>query len=156
MSSSSIHIHPRDSEVPGSNVSSEGTANVAAVLIGRILFSAIFILSVFGDFSQKSIAAAAQAGVPFPHILTPLAGLLALVSGLSILVGYRARLGAWGIVLFLVVVTPVMHNFWSPTDPAVVEMRQINFMKNVSMLGAALLITQFGAGPFSVDAWRRG
>jgi len=28
------------------------------------------------------------------------------------------------------------------------------FMKNVSMLGGALLISQFGAGPFSVDARR--
>jgi putative oxidoreductase len=30
-------------------------------------------------------------------------------------------------------------------------MQQIMFMKNLSMLGAALLITHFGSGPCSLD-----
>jgi putative oxidoreductase len=45
----------------------------------------------------------------------------------------------------------MMHNFWAMTDPGMAQMQQIMFMKNVSMLGAALLIAHFGSGPLSVD-----
>jgi putative oxidoreductase len=34
------------------------------------------------------------------------------------------------------------------------QIQMILFMKNVSMLGGALLISPFGAGPFSLDARR--
>ena len=76
-----------------------------------------------------------------------------MVGGLSILLGYRARLGAWLIILFLVGVTP-LHNFWAVHDPMMAQIQMINFMKNISMLGGALLISQFGAGPLSLDARR--
>jgi putative oxidoreductase len=52
-----------------------------------------------------------------------------------------------------------MHNFWAVTDPVAAHMQQIMFMKNVSMLGSALLIAYFGSGPLSLDDWlkcRRG
>jgi len=45
-----------------------------------------------------------------------------------------------------------MHKFWTATDPMMAQIQMILFMKNVSILGGALLITQFGAGPFSLDA----
>jgi len=32
------------------------------------------------------------------------------------------------------------------------QMQMALFMKNISMLGGALLISQFGAGPFGLDA----
>jgi putative oxidoreductase len=77
---------------------------------------------------------------------------LELAGGLSILLGYRARLGAWLVVLFLVPVTLMMHKFWTIGDPMMAQMQQIMFLKNVSMLGGALLISQFGAGPISLDS----
>jgi putative oxidoreductase len=87
-------------------------------------------------------------------IAVPLSGVVAIVGGLSILLGYRAKLGAWLIVLFLIPVTLMLHKFWLVTDPMMAQIQMILFMKNVSMLGGALLITQFGAGPFSLDARR--
>jgi putative oxidoreductase len=156
MSSSSFPVRPHDSRLFGTERSMEKTASGAGVvLLGRILFSAIFIFGGFSNFTQKGIDAAAQAGVPMASVLVPLAGVLASLGGLSVLLGYHARIGAWGIVLFLAIVTPVMHNFWSVTDPGVAQMQQINFMKNVAMLGAALMITHFGAGLLSIDARRR-
>jgi len=50
-------------------------------------------------------------------------------------------------------VTP-MHNFWAVHDPLMGQIQMIMFMKNISMLGGALLISQVGAGPFSLDARR--
>ncbi|WP_068469764.1 DoxX family protein [Candidatus Protochlamydia phocaeensis] len=120
-------------------------------LLGRILYSAIFIMAAMGHFSHGTIAYAANQGVPVPFLLVPLSGLMALIGGLSILIGYKARLGAWLIVLFLIPVTLMMHAFWSLSDPAMAEIQKIMFMKNLSMLGAALLIAYFGSGPLSLD-----
>lgn len=97
------------------------------------------------------IAYAAAQGVPLASIVVPFSGILALLGGLSILLGYRARIGAWLIVLFLVGVTPMMHKFWGVTDPMTYQMQLVMFMKNVSMLGGALLVTQLGSGPWSLD-----
>jgi putative oxidoreductase len=128
------------------------SANAFVVLAGRILFSAIFILSGFMHFSAQDIAYAASAGVPMPTLVVPASGILALLGGLSILLGYRAKIGAWLVVLFLVPVTLMMHNFWAVKDPMMAQMQMAMFMKNVTMIGGALLISQFGAGPLSLDA----
>jgi len=106
-------------------------------------------------FSGQTIAYAASQGVPMASIAVPLSGVLSLLGGLSILVGYRVRIGAWLIALFLVGVTPMMHNFWTVTDPMMHQMQMVMFMKNVSMLGGALLISQLGAGPWSLDNRRK-
>ena len=127
----------------------------ALVPLGRALFAAIFIASAVGHFSSKTIAFAAHQGVPLAPVLVPLSGLIALAGGLSVLLGYRARIGAWLLVLFLVPVTLAMHAFWAAHDPMTAQMQQVMFMKNLSMLGAALLVAYFGAGPVSFDA-RRG
>jgi len=57
-------------------------------------------------------------------------------------------------VLFLIPVTFMMHKFWTVSDPMMAQIQMVMFMKNVSMLGGALLISYFGAGPFSLDARR--
>lgn len=125
----------------------------AAILAGRVLFSLIFILAGLNHFSKQTIAFAASQGVPLASVAVPLSGVIAVVGGLSILLGYRARLGAWLIVLFLVGVTP-LHNFWAVHDPMMAQIQMAMFMKNISMLGGALLISQLGAGPLSLDARR--
>ncbi len=125
------------------------------VLLGRILFAAIFVISGPGHFAPKAAAYAAAQGVPLAPISVPLAGLLAIVGGLSVLLGYRARIGAWLLVLFLVPVSFMMHNFWAAADPMAAQMQQIMFMKNMSMLGAALMIAHFGSGPLSLDGGKR-
>ena len=124
------------------------------VVLGRVLFALIFLMAGPNHFAKQSIGYAASQGVPLASVAVPLSGILALAGGLSILLGYRAKLGAWLIVLFLVLVTPMMHKFWGVTDPMMAQVQMIMFMKNLSMLGGALLITQFGAGPLSLDARR--
>jgi putative oxidoreductase len=107
-----------------------------------------------GHFSKHSIGYAASQGVPLASVLVPLSGVLALAGGLSILLGYRAKIGAWLIALFLVPVTLMMHKFWTVHDPMMAQMHLVMFMKNASMLGGAFLISHFGAGPLSLDARR--
>jgi putative oxidoreductase len=124
------------------------------VLLGRFFYTAIFLIAAFGHFSKQTINYAAAQGVPLASVAVPVSGLIALAGGLSIVVGYRAKLGAWLIILFLVPVTFMMHKFWAVSDPTMAQMQMAMFMKNVSMTGAALLISHFGAGPLSLDARR--
>jgi len=125
------------------------------VPVGRALFAAIFIMAGLGHFQPQEIAYAASAGVPLANIAVPVSGVMAIAGGLSILLGYHARIGALLIALFLVPVTFTMHAFWAVSDPMMRQVQQAMFFKNISMLGAALLILHTGAGPVSLDA-RRG
>jgi putative oxidoreductase len=126
------------------------------VLLGRILYAAIFIMAAPNHFTKGAIAYAASHGVPLATFAVPLSGIIALAGGLSIALGFRAKIGAWLLVLFLLPVTFMMHAFWAVTDPLAAATQQIMFMKNISMLGAALLIAYFGAGPMSVDKGEKG
>jgi len=126
----------------------------AVVVLGRFFFALIFLMAGANHFNKQTIDYAASQGVPLAAIAVPLSGVLAIAGGLSILLGYRAKLGAWLVVLFLVPVSLMMHKFWTITDPMMAQIQMVLFMKNVSMLGGALLISQFGAGPFSLDARR--
>src|ERR1700745_3112022 len=126
----------------------------AVVVLGRFFFALIFLFAAPNHFTKQTIAFSASQGAPLASIAVPLSGVVAIAGGLSILLGYRAKIGAWLIVLFLVPVTLMMHKFWTVTDPMMWQLQMILFMKNVSILGVVLLISQFGAGPFSLDARR--
>lgn len=121
------------------------------VLLGRILYSAIFIAASLGHFSPDTIAFANEAGIPFASISVPVMGIIGFLGGLSVLIGFKARFGGWLLVIFLIPITIVMHQFWNLDDPVENGIQKAMFLKNVSMLGAALLITYFGSGPMSVD-----
>jgi putative oxidoreductase len=129
-----------------------GAAMKASTLIGRILFSLIFIFAAFGHFKPEEIAYAASAGVPLAKLAVPASGILSLLGGLSIALGYRARLGAWALVLFLIPVTVMLHNFWAVTDPMMKQMQMVMFMKNLGLIGGALMFAVHGAGAYSLDA----
>ena len=133
------------------SITRASTVSAPVVLLGRFLFALIFVMAGANHFSSRTIAFAASQGVPMASILVPLSGVISILGALSILLGYRAKFGAWLIVLFLVGVTP-MHKFWGITDPMLQQMQMAMFMKNISMIGAALLISQFGPGPWSLDA----
>jgi putative oxidoreductase len=123
--------------------------------IGRTLFAGIFVMAGLGNFSPQTIAFAAQSGVPLANIAVPVSGVMAIAGGLSVVLGFHARIGAVLIALFLIPVTFSMHAFWAVSDPMMQQIQQAHFFKNISMLGAALLILRTGAGPVSLDA-RRG
>ena|SRR5579862_3282532 len=126
-----------------------------SVLIGRILFGLLFVMAAFGHFSSQEIAFAAAQGVPLASVIVPFSGLMALLGGLSIALGYKARAGAVLVILFLVPVTLTMHRFWAATDPFLAQDQMAHFLKNVSLVGSALFIFHFGSGPLSLDSRSR-
>lgn len=122
---------------------------------GRILLSLIFVMSAFAKFSnwQGPIAMMTDKGVPMPDVLLSIAVVLELLGGLLVLVGFQARWGAAMLIVFLIPVTLVMHNFWG-APPEQQQMQMINFMKNVCITGGLLYVLAFGAGPVSIDSLR--
>jgi putative oxidoreductase len=129
-------------------------AKLWTVPVGRFFFSLIFIMAGFSHFSQSTIAYAQSQNVPMAAFLVPLSGVMSIIGGASILLGYKARFGALLIILFLIPVTFSMHTFWNETNAVQMQNQMAHFMKNISMLGASLLIFFYGSGPKSIDRHR--
>ncbi len=122
--------------------------------LGRVLVALIFVASGFTHFSRQTIGYAASVGVPYATFVVPLAGVLAILGGLGVALGFHTRVAALLLVIFLVPVTLKMHAFWTARDAMTAMDQQIHFMKNVSMLGATLFFLGVGGGPLSLDARR--
>ncbi len=121
-------------------------------LIGRILFSSFFLISGMNHLLKRTdmVPYAKSAGVPMADLAVPLTGLMILAGGVSILLGYYPKIGASLLVIFLIPTSFYMHRFWGIEDQMQSMNQMIMFMKNVVIIGGALLIAYFGSGPFSL------
>jgi putative oxidoreductase len=110
-------------------------------LAGRLFFGGFFIVSGLRHFIQlPAMAAYAKSKrVPAPRLGVLGSGSLALLGGLSVALGAWPRYGVVLLVVFLVPVSLMMHNYWADADPQTRESNQVHFMKNLAMMGAALM-----------------
>lgn len=117
------------------------------VLIGRILFVAIFLGSAVAHLTQTASMAqyAGAKGLPSPVAAVAGSGVLILLGGLSVLLGIWADLGALLVILFLVPTAFLMHRFWTETDAMSRQAEMTQFMKNLSIAGGALIAFAFFA-----------
>jgi uncharacterized membrane protein YphA (DoxX/SURF4 family) len=111
-------------------------------LVGRVLYGGFFLVSGLNHFSQLNamVPYAASKGVPAPKLAVLGSGLLAFLGGLSILLGLWPRAGVLLLAIFLLPVTFGMHNYWADGDPQTRQMNQVQFHKNMALLGAALML----------------
>lgn len=111
------------------------------VLIGRILVGIFFITSGVNHFMKKKqlVLYAQSKSVPAAKFFVMVSGLMIILAGLSILLGVLPQIGVLLIAAFLLPVSLVMHNFWSITDPQQRMVEMISFMKNMALLGSALM-----------------
>ncbi|KUO14317.1 DoxX family membrane protein [Streptomyces dysideae] len=112
------------------------------VLIGRILFAALFLGSAFGHLRQTSTMAeyAASRGAPSSVPVIRGSGLLLLVGGLSVLLGIWADLGALLLAVFLIPTALLMHAFWKESDAQARQMEMVQFQKDMALAGASLML----------------
>ena len=118
-------------------------------LLGRLLFGGVLAFNGLNHFlDADSMAGYAGAkGVPAPGLMVPFTGGVLLFGGIGIAAGVLPSLAAGALVVFLVVTTPMMHDFWAvPDDQKQGEM--VDFLKNVAMTGAALALLAI-----STTAW---
>lgn len=111
-------------------------------MIGRLLLGGYFIYNGFNHFSNiVMISGYAQSkGVPSAKAAVAFSGLLLWIGGLSVLLGVYPSIGAIALTLFLLPVTFMMHAFWKIEDPMMKMGEKVNFLKNVALLGASLML----------------
>jgi putative oxidoreductase len=112
------------------------------VLIGRILFAALFLNSAVGHLTQSKAMAgyAGSKGVPAAQATVLGSGVLLAAGSLSVLLGIWADLGALLLLIFLVPTALMMHNFWTLTDAEARQGDMIHFMKDLALAGACLML----------------
>lgn len=123
-------------------------------LLGRLFLITIFLMSAVGNKIPKfgpTTEYMASEGVPAPALLLAGAIVFLIAGSLSILVGFKARIGATLLLVFLVLATYWFHDFWTVEDAGAKQMQMIAFMKNLGLAGAMLMLIARGPGPMSID-----
>ncbi|MCX6145097.1 MAG: DoxX family protein [Ignavibacteriales bacterium] len=112
------------------------------LLIGRIILGGFFIYSGVSHFIGFGMMTqyAKMKGVPFPAVAQGVTGLMLLLGGASVLCGVYPAVGILLLAAFLVPVSLMMHNFWEIKDPQLRMADKTNFMKNMALLGAILML----------------
>lgn len=126
-------------------------------VLGRLMIATIFLLSAVGNKIPRFADVAKtmeHEGVPEPNVL--LAGAIAflVLGSLSIILGLRARTGAFLLLVFLAAATYYFHDFWK-APPEMQQQEMINFMKNLSLMGTMVFLMANGPGPWSLDNRKR-
>ncbi len=126
-------------------------------LLGRALLALLFIPAGFnkiGGFAG-TVGYIGAKGVPLPELAAAIAVGVELGLGLLLLVGFKARWAALGMAIFTVVITFIFHNFWAVPAEQVV-MQQLQFFKNIAIVGGLLTVAAWGAGYCCFSAKRCG
>ncbi len=112
-----------------------------ALLIGRIIAGGYFLLGAFNHFANlKTMAGYAKSkGTPAAEIAVGGTGVLLLLGGASLVLGFHPSIGAILLIVFLLGVSFKMHNFWAFKDPGARMMERINFTKNMALIGFVLM-----------------
>ena len=130
---------------------SSATLDAAVPFMGRALLSAIFLASVVGKLQAPAgtIGYIASSGLPFPEFAYTLAVLIELLGGLALIVGFQTRIAAGALAIFSLATAIGFHSNFADLN------QFIHFFKNVAITGGLLQVVAFGAGAFSLDAYRR-
>lgn len=138
--------------------------NNILILVARILLSFMFIFSGFGKLTDPAGTAGmiAGAGMPAATLLTYVAGLFELVTGICVLVGFQTRIVGYALAAFCVFTGIVFHlspvnvpDFPAAANGWINGLNFVNFLKNVTLAGAYIMLATNGPGLYSIDA-RRG
>jgi putative oxidoreductase len=120
-------------------------------LVGRILITAIFLISGYHKIIGFSAVSGmmAKMGMPMADLLLVGAIVCEFGGALMVLLGWNACLGALLLIVFTVPATLMFHNFWA-VDPAQYQNQFNHFMKNLAIIGALVYVMAAGSGPYSL------
>lgn len=124
----------------------EGGLAAIALLIGRVLFGGLLAFQGLNHFMNLDEMAgyAGSKGIPAPKIAVAGSGGLLGLGGVGIILGVYPVVAAALLVVFFLIVTPTMHDFWTIDDEDRQQAEMVNFLKNVELLGASLLFIALG------------
>ena len=121
-------------------------------LVGRIMLSFLFFFEAYDYFAYESLNKSAMTiyGLTWNQDFVLYGTIFILfVGALTILFGYRMRLGAVLLMIYWVPLTFVVHDFWNeiPGDPEY-RLQSILFMKNVAIFGGLLIVATHTSGRY--------
>jgi putative oxidoreductase len=110
--------------------------------LGRLVFGGFFLYNGINHFRNRKALEqyAAAKNLPSPDLAVVLSGAALTISGASLMLGLKPRLGALGVLGFLAAASPTMHDFWNQQDAGQKENDAVHFWKNLALLGAALAL----------------
>jgi putative oxidoreductase len=122
------------------------------LLLGRVLLALLFV--IFGYMKLTNFGGTVgyftKWGFPLPQVVTVIAIVAELGGGLLLLVGWKTRLVAWILAVYVVIAAAVAHRYWT-YDPAQVFAQTSFFYKNLAIVGGLLYMAVIGPGRYSVD-----
>lgn len=131
---------------------SSGSCSIGK-LLGRICLSVIFLFAGVGKLVnyEGTLQFMSSVGITMTPFFLIAAAAVEILGGLSLLLGYKTRLGALVLLLYLIPVTIIFHNFWAleGTDR---QEQLIMFLKNLAIFGGLLFVASSAPGCLSVDA----
>lgn len=114
---------------------------MAIHILGSIVFGLYFVVSGFNHFKNEKMLTgyAKSKGVMSPRLAVLLTGVIMILGGLGFVFGLHIQWSAILLLVFLIPTTFMMHSFWKVSDPTHKMNDQINFMKNMALIGALLI-----------------
>lgn len=111
-------------------------------ILGKILFGGYFMRSGYNHIKNLGMLTgyAQSKGVPAPKLAVFVTGLMMLFGGLGLIFGPYTQLATLMLVVFLVPTTIMMHQYWKIADPMQRMSENVNFYKNVALIGALLML----------------
>ncbi|MGO9641109.1 MAG: DoxX family protein [Candidatus Acidiferrales bacterium] len=127
-------------------------SNRLTSFVGRVLVTPIFLVTGYMKATHFAATTATLASmkIPLATVATAIVILIELGGGISVLLGFKTRFCAWIMFLYLIPVTFLVHSFWKMPGAAQTD-NMVHFLKNLSIMGALLLLAVYGPGPLSVD-----
>ncbi|MFY4816403.1 DoxX family protein [Haloarcula sp. AONF1] len=119
----------------------------APSLLGRSLYGGVLAYMAVDGFknNDKRVAVAEEKGVPMPDVLVPFVTGMLLVANLGIVLWRLPRAAAGAVVVFFLGTTPAIHDFWT-MEGKERHGNKINFLKNLALLGGALVFLDAASG----------
>ena len=113
-----------------------------AFLIGRIIVALYYISAGARHFKDLDEMAkfTGSKGVPMPKAGVVVTGSMLILGGLSLGLGAYPLIGAILIIVFLLMASFMINNFWTLTDPMHKMNEMVNFTKNWALIGYTLMI----------------
>lgn len=121
-------------------------------LVGRILFGGYFLINGINHFTKTNSLEgyAESSGLKNARLWVLLTGMLLVLGGLGVMFGAFTDLALLFLLVFLVGVTPKIHAYWKIQDPQKKMSQQMDFMRNVALLGAVLMMFVIADWPLSI------
>jgi uncharacterized membrane protein YphA (DoxX/SURF4 family) len=111
-------------------------------IIGKVLFSLLFVGSGVNHFKNTSAMAgyAMAKGLKFAELNVYLSGVLLIIAPVALIFGVFEVAALISLTVFLLLTAFIFHPYWKETDPMLKISEQIAFNKEISIVGAILII----------------